>query len=525
MVSEIILEENNIDNQIDNRNEIFIKLSTKKWEYISLFLLVFGFILTLIGFWEIETILWNRIIYTTGSQWKNVNPIYLNTPISTIISLLIKNIIYYFLGNYLIILSTAIMINQLLKRKSWSKKSKYFSALLLVFGLAAALMGWWLKYSFNVIENLVVIKDLESVEVGYEWIRVELGVYSAIIEVISLIFWISSLILSIIIGYVIFKLWHQNRLRNLKNVSLLNKEEGKEKSLNNSFKSFLQNLAKNIPFYLIILGYLAFTLFPVYLAIMSSFSTPDEISSGKPPNDPLETMILNYSSVLFVVQKATPSFRTALAISLFLGIGTSVISLLISVTSAYALARIKFKGKTVLTFVILSTQMFPAIILLIPQFVIMSELGLLARNVVLFGVLLIMATGATAYVTWMMKGYFETIPPDIEEAAYIDGYGRFSTFIKIVIPLAKSGMVAVMVFTFLTAWQEFVLARTFIGQSDPRATLPLLFYQYQDLTAPDVPTFYELLSPYAIIVAAPPVIFYMILQKQLVGGVVAGAVK
>jgi arabinogalactan oligomer/maltooligosaccharide transport system permease protein len=136
-----------------------------------------------------------------------------------------------------------------------------------------------------------------------------------------------------------------------------------------------------------------------------------------------------------------------------------------------------------------------------------------------------MATGATAYCVWMMKGYFETIPVDIEEAALIDGYGKFTTFIRIALPLAKAGMVAVMVYTFLSAWQEFVLARTFIGESSPLGTLPLLFYNYQNLNAPDNPTFYELLAPYSIIVAAPVVIFYLILQSQLVSGVIAGGVK
>ncbi len=526
MLSDRNTKENFLYNQSDNSKENFNKSKTINWDYLSFFLLIFGFVLLIVGFWEIETILWNRIRYSTGSQWQNAAPIYLDTPLSELISLLTRNITFYIIGNILVLISTAIMIYQYIIRKSWFKTSKIFLILLIVVSVAAALMGFWQRYSIIVIEDLD--PPLGEIKSGSDWIRGEIGVEATFIEVISLIFWISSLIISLVTIYVIFKKWYQIRIKPNKlqkkseNLSSLTREEVNKKSF---FKSTLENLAKNIPFYLVLLGYLVFTLFPVYLSIMASFSTPDEINNAKPPSDPLGTMILNYSSVLFVLQKATPSFRTALFNSLFIGFGTSIISLAISVTSAYALARLKFRGKTFLSFVILSTQMFPAIILLIPQFVIMSELGFLERNVVLFGVLLVMATGATAYVTWMMKGYFETIPPDIEEAAYIDGYGRFSTFIKIVIPLAKSGMVAVMVFTFLTAWQEFVLARTFIGQSDPRATLPLLFYQYQDLTAPDVPTFYELLSPYAILVAAPVVVFYMILQRQLIGGVVAGAVK
>lgn len=520
-----------------NHKEIkrgFTKFKTMNWDYISLFLLIFGFILLIIGFWETETILWNRIKYTTGSQWTNANPIYLNTPLSDLVALLTQNFIYYIIGNLFVLISAVIMIYQYIIRKSWFKTSKIFLIFLTVVSVTAALMGFWQKFSIDVIESLEA--PLGETKTGEDWIRGEIGTEAAIIEAFSLTFWISSLIISSVSIFVIFRKWYQVRKRkrnielnmissNSGKSSLLNRKESDNRSFKKSFKLALKNFTKNIPFYITLLGYLAFTLFPVYLAVIASFSTPDEISQAKPPGDPLETMILNYSSVMFVVQKATPSFRTALFYSLFLGLGTSFLSLAISVTSAYALARLKFRGKTFLSFIILSTQMFPAIILLIPQFVIMSDLGLLERDVVLFGVLLVMSTGATAYVTWMMKGYFETIPPDIEEAAYIDGYGRFSTFIKIVIPLAKSGMVAVMVFVFLSAWQEFVLARTFIGVGDPLATLPLLFYQFQNLNAPDVPTFYELLSPYSILVAAPVVAFYLILQRQLVGGVVAGAVK
>jgi ABC-type glycerol-3-phosphate transport system permease component len=108
----------------------------------------------------------------------------------------------------------------------------------------------------------------------------------------------------------------------------------------------------------------------------------------------------------------------------------------------------------------------------------------------------------------------------------IDGYGRFGSFIKIALPLARPGMIAVMVFTFLGAWQEFILAQTFITQTAvSNYTLPLLFQNFQRIDAPDIPVFYELLSAYSIIVALPVVIFYLLLQKQLMGGAIAGGIK
>ncbi len=528
-----LIETDNLSeqNEIPKRN--FSKLSQMNWDYISLFLVIFSFILIIVGFWETETILWNRIKYTTGSgsQWQSANPIYLNTPLTQLISLLIRNLTFYIIGNSFLMLITAICIYQYIIRKKWFKTTKIIIGILIIFSAVAALLGFWLRFSLITLETLPSMGGTIS---GFEWIKGDIAGQSMIIENSSITFMISSLCIIGITAYIFLRNKYQSK-RNIGEIDILiekggtitlsKDKEGTKKSVNISVKVGLRNFLKNIPLYFVLVLYLIFTLFPVYLAVIASFSTPFEINHARFPRDPIGSMIMNYSSVMFTVGVDEPAFRNALFNSLFIGFGTSFLGLALSVASAYALARFRFRGKGIMTFLILSTQMFPAIILLIPQYVIMSSLGLLERPVVLFGLLLVMATGSTAYVTWMMKGYFETIPVDIEEAAYIDGYGKFSTFFKIVIPLAKSGMVAVMVFTFLSAWQEFVLARTFIGETDPRATLPLLFFNYQNLNAPDNPTFYELLSPYSILVAAPVVIFYLLLQKQLVSGVVAGGVK
>ncbi|MHA1719834.1 MAG: carbohydrate ABC transporter permease, partial [Promethearchaeota archaeon] len=301
-----------------------------------------------------------------------------------------------------------------------------------------------------------------------------------------------------------------------------NVNQPKEKSTSGSA---IFSIFKNAPFYIILILYLIFTLLPVYLAIKVSLSSALDIANNANPSDPWYSLILNYSSVMFSVSVDEPAFYTAFMNSIFIGLGTGLIGLLISVSAAYSLARFKFKGNSFMTYLILATQMFPGMILLIPQYVIWKNLGLLTDSMKLYGVLLASSTGSVAYCTWMMKGYFQTVPVDIEEAAIIDGATRFKTFAKIALPLVKSGMVAVMIFTFLTSWQDFVLARTFIGETDPKATLPLLFYNFQNTAAPDIPVYYELLAPYSILVALPVVIFFMLLQKQLAAGAVAGSVK
>ncbi|MFX0006914.1 MAG: carbohydrate ABC transporter permease [Promethearchaeota archaeon] len=581
MLNEIKKEVKTIGIEEDSFLRSPMKSITKNWDYLSLFLMLFSFILIVVGFWETETILWNRIKYTTGagSQWQSANPIYLTYPLSQLISLLINNMIFYILGNFLFLVIAVIIIYRYLSKRSWVKTSKILIGIMALFSLVASVLGFWLRYSLIILERLPPLGGTSS---GYEWIRVDIGLESAIIDMTSLLFLITSLIICIFSISIFLRHRHQIRSRENDPGIIMDKEgqlilmkkeneieSNKPSNKITTKKSFSiiskllvfisiiliiwnifsfthiylfivpiiilvlivisgileKKFLKTVPLYFILILYLFFTLFPVFLAVIASISTPFEINHGSIPRDPIGSMIMNYSSVMFTVGVDEPAFINALTNSLFIGFGTSFFGLVLSVTSAYALARFKFRGKAFMTFIILSTQMFPAIILLIPQYVIMSSLGFLERPVVLLGLLLVMATGSTAYVTWMMKGYFETIPVDIEEAAYIDGYGKLSTFIKIVIPLAKSGMIAVMVFTFLSAWQEFVLARTFIGETDPRATLPLLFFNYQNLNAPDNPTFYELLSPYSILVAAPVIIFYLLLQRQLVSGVVAGGVK
>ncbi|MHA2333183.1 MAG: carbohydrate ABC transporter permease, partial [Candidatus Hodarchaeales archaeon] len=277
--------------------------------------------------------------------------------------------------------------------------------------------------------------------------------------------------------------------------------------------------------YLIMIIYLLFTLIPVIITIIVSVSTTLDLRLHQLPMDPMKGLIMNYSSVMFALSIDEPAFATAFINSMILGIGTGTLGLTVSLTAGYALARFKFRGNKFTTFLILSTQMFPGLILLIPQYVIWTNLNLLEPEVLIFGVLLAYVSGAVAYCTWMMKGYFETIPLDLEEAAMIDGASQLGTFYKIAIPLSKAGMVAVLIFTFLTAWSEFVLARTFIGETNPQATLPLLFYNYQNPAAPDNPIFFELLAPYALLVALPMIILFMLLQKQLAEGAVAGGIK
>ncbi len=506
---------------------------SKNLAYFVVLSMIFGIILILINFVNVEKILWNRVNYSTGSLWENAQPIYINEPLGILKQNLQSGFIGIIIGSIFAVISLGVLIFISIKPENRELLRRSIILLNLFCAGFIAFIGFWLEQSIAVIQTLESEKD--GGLTGDQWINVEIGEISTQISALGRVLWIAFLIGFIIMGFPlimdIIRVRQQKRaIRVLKMQPSQNSALQKTKT-EKRFQNFIAGFLGNIPFYLILTIYLLFTLYPIYLTVKVSISTPFEIKEGITPQSGLYSMILNYSSVIFAESNQEGSFITAFKYSIFIGVGTGFIGLAVSLTAAYALARFKFGGNKFLTFLILTTQMFPGMILLIPQYLIWANLGLLEEtpvigdfDVVHFGLLLASAGGATAYCTWMMKGYFETIPVDIEEAALIDGSGRFSTFLKIAIPLAKSGIVAVLVFTFLTAWQEFILARTFI-QNETKVTLPLLFYNYQDLNQPNAPVFYELLAPYAILVAFPIVLFFMILQKQLSAGAVAGGVK
>jgi len=473
---------------------------------IAFLLLIFSFILTLWGFWASETILWNRIVYSNG-EWANSLPIYLQTDLGILREMLFSNIILFTVGLLLSVLISIIIGINFFKSTRWDNNRRLLFRFLALASLFTSLMGFWIFQSVVVIKSFPAVNGGKN---GLEWIEVEIGEYSSYLSLLGFIIQIFFLIVLFVTLIILFI----NREREIKLI----------KSEFNPYL-FILNLLKRIPFYIVIIGYLVLTLIPVIMTIIVSLSSTADLRLYQLPTNPIYSLIKNFSSVIFAISVGDPAFATAFIYSVILGFGTGLMGLVVSLSAGYALARFKFAGNKILTFMILATQMFPGLILLIPQYVIWKDIGLLQEHLLLFGVLLAYISGAVAYCTWMMKGYFETIPIDLEEAALIDGAGRLGTFFRIAIPLAKPGMVAVLIFTFLTAWSEFVLARTFIGETAPQATLPLLFYNYQNTAAPDNPIFFELLAPYAVLVALPPVIMFLLLQKELAAGAVAGGIK
>ncbi len=492
-------------------------MNSKKFEMLGVFCTVLGFTIFGLGFWDTMTILWSRQVYSIG-KWRNSLPIYAKESVESLSSKLDEYFLQYHLGIAILVIGLIIFLIAVF----FSDKEDFSLNTLIISGIITGLsciIGFW---TYETIDQEPVrwFKNTSSLsDLADTWKT------SALLTLI-----VFGLLLLVIIIIGIHK---HLQIKTEREKLQLAKEE--------DTRPLVERALSIMPFYLILAIYLLFTLAPVFITILVSISTSYGINQGDYATKPIESFVLNYSSVLFARSVAEPAFTSAFMNSLILGLGTAGLGIGVSITGGYALARFKFRGNKLATFVILSTQMFPGLILLIPQYLIWKELKLLNRepftfnfagfsldtdiSVVVIGVLIAYASGSVAYCTWMLKGYFETIPEEMEEAALIDGCDWFGAFWRIAVPLARPGMVAVALFTFITAWNEFILARTFIREGEPQATLPLLLYNYQDLGAPDVPVYFALLAPYAILIAAPIVIMFMLLQKQLAAGATAGGVK
>jgi arabinogalactan oligomer/maltooligosaccharide transport system permease protein len=203
--------------------------------------------------------------------------------------------------------------------------------------------------------------------------------------------------------------------------------------------------------------------------------------------------------------------------SIVVALLTTIVGVALSCTAAYALSRFRFPGRKTSLTTFLVVQMFPATLLLLPLYVILHRLGLLNS---IAGLVLVYSTTAIPFCVWTLKGYFDGIPRDLEEAARIDGASPWLIFRKIILPLARPGIAVTALFSFMTAWNEFIMASTFMTDQN-KYTLPVLIQQSVSEYSAD----YGLFAAGAIVTSVPVMLVFYILQRYLVGGLTAGAVK
>lgn len=280
------------------------------------------------------------------------------------------------------------------------------------------------------------------------------------------------------------------------------------------------------PIHLFVLMIVIVTLYPVLFVITIAFSGGQTLSIADLPQDPtiadrLRAIVPwpeNVSIENFRSLFADQPFARWLLNSIVISLATTVVGVFLASTAAYAFSRFRFPGRRAGLMMFLVSQMFPATLMLIPLYILIVQvLGLESSYV---GLVLMYAQTAIPLCVWMMKGYFDTIPKELEESALIDGASQSTIFFRIVLPLAKPAVAVTALFSFMTAWNEFVQAATFMNKEQMyTAPVGLRFF---------VSGFSEQWGYFAAgsIIAAIPVVFlFLFLQKYLVSGLTAGAVK
>lgn len=252
--------------------------------------------------------------------------------------------------------------------------------------------------------------------------------------------------------------------------------------------------------------------FPFLVMLSTSLKTREEISSFPPTWIPADPRPSNFVDVWDEV----PLLRYFIN-SLVIAGGAMLLNAVAAIPAGFALARLRFPGRTGILIIVIATQMFTPMILLIASFQLMTTLQLINTY---WSLILISATVTLPFTIWMMTAYFSTIPDEVEEAAILDGAGRFRMFFDHFVPLAIPGIVTAMTFSFIIAWNEFVFALTFISDQELR---PLTTGIYAFVGQFD--TQWQFLMAASLLSIVPVFVLFIVVQRRLVSGLTAGAVK
>jgi multiple sugar transport system permease protein len=263
---------------------------------------------------------------------------------------------------------------------------------------------------------------------------------------------------------------------------------------------------------LVLLPIMAFVLFPFYWVIVTSFKTTPQIFERRSIFWPDPFTLEQFRSLL----QDTP-FGTWLWNSTLVSLVSTIISVAFAALAAYALTRLKFLGAGLLTTFILITYLLPGTLIFIPLYQTLYDLGIINS----YGALMVTyPTFLMPFATWVLIGYFRSIPVELEESAMIDGASRLYAFWRITLPLAAPALLSVALFAFTNAWNEFLFAFVFI-QSESLRTLPI---GLQSMVVGDILPWGRLMAA-SLLTAIPVALLYMYAQRFLVGGLTVGAVK
>ena len=332
---------------------------------------------------------------------------------------------------------------------------------------------------------------------------ISLGIYRFILMPISLFnVWINAWM---VVPGILSLLWLSSRAVSVwatRELSVSAIEYGLKRNFN------LQKRHQKIGSHITLLHFVVITLIPI-IWIFDIAVSPGNALGGEIGD--------SFSGEHFTKILEGESFWIWFRNSLIVSIGTSLLGLVIAIPAGYAFSRYKFTGRDVSMFAFLLVQMFPGIIILVPYFLVMKTLGLLNSHL---GLILAYCVTALPLCVWMLKGFFDTVPRELEEAATLDGCNQFQVFTKVVLPLSLPAVAVTALFSFLAAWNEFLLALTF-NTSNDMYTLPVGLASLISATGQAWGDF----AAASILVSLPVALLFLFFQKFLIEGLAAGGVK
>jgi multiple sugar transport system permease protein len=252
-------------------------------------------------------------------------------------------------------------------------------------------------------------------------------------------------------------------------------------------------------------------MFPILWSFLNSLKTDKDVLAY-PPKVLFTPTLEAYRDVLFGSASILPNLVSSFIIS----IGTTVITMLLAVPAAYALARLRFPGKRFTGFYVLATQMLPPVGIIIPYFLVLRGIGWIDTYQ---GIILIYLSFSLPFAIWLLVSYFEDIPFEMEEAAYLDGASRLRTLWRIIIPQVRGGISVTVVFVFLNAWNEFLFAVVLSGNT----VRPVTVAMYNFISVEQ--TLWTKLAAVSVLAMLPVILLGIFAQKHIVKGLTVGAVK
>lgn len=300
----------------------------------------------------------------------------------------------------------------------------------------------------------------------------------------------------------------------------------------------LSRITRNMVIFVSAIVLVIYVLAPVTWLVSSSFQTEAEIVSVPPHWIPDNPTLMNFEAIFGATEKEKVTYETrsgqdpasggyipstagnllpAMGNSLIVAVMVVILNLLVGVPAAYALAKIRFWGRDASVYFILVTRVIPDIALVVPFFLVIRKLGLLDS----LGSLVLTYLAVTVpFTVFILVQFFEGLPDELDKAARVDGCSRFQSLVRVFLPLSLPSLVAVVLFTFLTSWNEFLLALMFT-QTEASQTLPIVLAAFTS----DFTISFSFINAAGVLAIVPPVIVAVIFERYIVSGLTAGAVK